>query len=126
MKSLFLAMVLAAGVATFAISASPAASADDSSIVHVLNRVAFGPRPHDIEAVKAMGLRAYIDQQLYPERILDADLAGRLSNLTTVTMSSRQIAQQFEQPLLEAQREQKQEPPDPAAGVSDQPKMPDP
>src|SRR5689334_281112 len=111
MKSLFLTLVLAAGVATFAISASSASPADDSAILHVLNRIAFGPRPGDLQAIKAIGLQAYIDQQLHPDRIQDPNLGARLAPLTTVTMSSRQIAQQFEQPLLEARREQKQEQP---------------
>jgi len=41
---------------------------DDKAIVHVLNRIGFGPRPGDVEKVRAMGLQAYIDQQLHPVR----------------------------------------------------------
>jgi uncharacterized protein (DUF1800 family) len=41
----------------------------DRSIVHALNRLAFGPRPGDVEAVKRMGLEKWIDLQLHPERI---------------------------------------------------------
>ena len=39
------------------------------TIVHVLNRIAFGPRPGDVERVQALGLQRYIDEQLHPERI---------------------------------------------------------
>jgi uncharacterized protein (DUF1800 family) len=40
-------------------------------IIHVLNRLSFGPRPGDIERVQSMGIWQYIDEQLNPERIPD-------------------------------------------------------
>jgi len=82
---------------------------DDKTIVHVLNRIGFGPRSGDIEKVRAIGLQSYIDQQLHPERLSDAAMAERLAGLTTLQMSSREIAQQFAIPLLEARRDRKQE-----------------
>ena len=56
---------------------------DEQKIVHVLNRLGYGPRPGDIERVKAMGIGNYIDQQLHPEMIPDTAVAsetGRLSD----------------------------------------------
>ena len=44
---------------------------DDKAIVHILNRIGFGPRPGDVEKVRAIGVQSYIDQQLQPERIPD-------------------------------------------------------
>ena len=44
---------------------------DDKTIIHVLNRIGFGPRPGDIERVRAIGLQAYIDRQLRPEKVDD-------------------------------------------------------
>ncbi|MCK5352097.1 DUF1800 family protein, partial [bacterium] len=44
---------------------------EEEKIVHVLNRLGFGPRPGDIEKVAAMGLEAYIEQQLHPQEIPD-------------------------------------------------------
>lgn len=41
----------------------------DDRVVHVLNRLTFGPKPGDIEEVKKIGVDAYIDQQLAPEKI---------------------------------------------------------
>ena len=35
--------------------------------LHALNRLAFGPRPGDVERVSAMGVDKWIDQQLHPE-----------------------------------------------------------
>jgi uncharacterized protein (DUF1800 family) len=37
--------------------------------VHVLNRLAFGPRPGDVARVKAVGVDRWIEQQLDPARI---------------------------------------------------------
>ena len=44
----------------------------DQQVHHVLNRLAFGARPGDMEALRAMGVDAWIDRQLAPERIADA------------------------------------------------------
>jgi uncharacterized protein (DUF1800 family) len=81
---------------------------DDKTIVHVLNRIGFGPRPGDIEKVRAMGLQAYIDQQLHPERIADAPMDARLAGFSSLRMSTREIAEQFALPALEARRDRKQ------------------
>lgn len=37
--------------------------------LHVLNRLAFGPQPGDVDRVIALGVERYIDQQLNPEKI---------------------------------------------------------
>src|SRR5581483_788764 len=79
----------------------------DKTIVHVLNRIAFGPRPGDVARVRAMGIEKYIDEQLRPERIDDAGMNARLAGLTTLTMSSREIARKFEMPVIEARREKR-------------------
>jgi uncharacterized protein (DUF1800 family) len=97
---------------------------DDEAIVHVLNRIGFGPRPGDVEKVRAVGLQRYIDGQLHPDRIPDPALDARLAELKTVRLSSRDIAERYEQPLIEARRERKQDAkPEAEAG---RPKMPDP
>ena len=54
---------------------------DDAAITHVLNRLTFGPRPGDVEKVRAMGLASWINQQLHPERIDDAAATGLLPAL---------------------------------------------
>ncbi len=43
----------------------------DQKILQALNRLTFGPRPGDVEAVKKMGLTNWIDLQLHPERIAE-------------------------------------------------------
>ena len=46
----------------------------DQQVVHLLNRLAFGPRPGDVERVRAIGVDAWIEQQLHPERVDDSAL----------------------------------------------------
>jgi len=82
-----------------------ALSGDDRAIVHVLNRIGFGPRPGDVSRVRDLGLQQYIDQQLRPDRIADAETDARLAGLTTIRMSEEAIRTQFEQPQLEARRQ---------------------
>ena len=82
---------------------------DAVTITHVLNRVAFGPRPGDVESVHWIGLSNYIDQQLRPERLPDTAMAGHLSNLSTLGLTSTEIADRFERPILELRRKNQQQ-----------------
>jgi uncharacterized protein (DUF1800 family) len=61
----------------------------DQQAVHVLNRLAFGPRPGDVERVQRMGVQQYIDGQLHPEAIpMPPGLAARLDALETTRRSA--------------------------------------
>ena len=44
--------------------------------LHALNRLGFGPRPGDVEAVLDRGIESYIDDQLEPRP--DSGLAARM------------------------------------------------
>src|SRR5882757_5757391 len=98
-------------VAVIAISGSAATyPTDDPAIVHVLGRTGFGPRPGDVERVKSLGIQRYLDEQLRPERINDdSQMSARLTGLTTIGLSSQQIAEQYEIPQLEARKQRKQD-----------------
>src|SRR5690242_5707498 len=102
-------LVVAAAILALATVGAAGKPADDQAILHVLNRVAFGPRAGDVERVRAMGVQRYIDQQLQPDRIADDAVEARLGGLSTVRMSADEIAQQIERPLIEARRERKQQ-----------------
>ena len=78
---------------------------DDEAILQALNRLGFGPKPGDLEHVKAMGLQKWIDQQLHPESISDAALDARLDRFPTLKMSSTKLLDEFPQPQLAARRE---------------------
>lgn len=55
--------------------ASPLTPRD--SALHALNRLAYGPRPGEVDRVAAMGVMHWIEQQLVPERLPDRVLAAR-------------------------------------------------
>ena len=59
-----------------------AETATQAEALHVLNRLAFGPRPGDVERVMKMGVDAYVDEQLHPETItVPVGLSDRLVRL---------------------------------------------
>ncbi len=62
---------------------------------HALNRLTFGPRPGDIQAVTAMGVDRWIDLQLHPEKISDTAVESRLAAFRTLRMSSKEMAEAF-------------------------------
>jgi uncharacterized protein (DUF1800 family) len=69
-----------------------AETATEAEALHVLNRLAFGPRPGDVERVMKMGVDRYIDEQLHPEMIpMPADLSDRLAKLRPKEMSQADL-----------------------------------
>ncbi len=43
----------------------------EQQIIHALNRLAFGPRPGDVEEVRRVGLAKWMESQLHPEQIAE-------------------------------------------------------
>src|SRR5215831_740385 len=41
----------------------------ERQVIHVLNRLTFGPRPGDVEQVRKLTVEKWIDLQLHPDRI---------------------------------------------------------
>jgi uncharacterized protein (DUF1800 family) len=84
--------------ALFLFATSPvfAADATDAQILHLLNRISFGPVPGDIENVRRIGIDAYIDQQLHPDELTpSSELQSRLKELPTLDASMHQLASQY-------------------------------
>jgi len=69
--------------------------ADQQQIVHVLNRITFGPRPGDVEAVRRMGLRNFIEQQLHPETIDDSVVEKELQPFELLQMNPGELENVF-------------------------------
>jgi len=68
-----------------------AAAADELTAeeraLHVLSRLAYGPRPGDLERVKQIGADRYVAEQLEPERIaLPDSLKSKLASLPTYSL----------------------------------------
>ncbi|MBL0938676.1 MAG: DUF1800 domain-containing protein [Gemmatimonadaceae bacterium] len=67
----------------------------DQQVQHVLNRLAFGARPGDVDAVRAMGVDTWIARQLAPERIDDAATQTFVARYVTLGKSSEQLYADF-------------------------------
>jgi uncharacterized protein (DUF1800 family) len=94
-------------VATLAMSGATAFAASvpdtpEQRALHLLNRIAYGPRPGDVERVAAMGVDRYIDQQLSPQSMPEsAELQRRLAGLTTLRLTPPQLFDRYEpHPIL--------------------------
>jgi uncharacterized protein (DUF1800 family) len=73
-----------------------AAPTRDTEAQHLLDRLAFGPRPGDVQQVEAMGADAYIAQQLDPDSIpLPADLQQQLGALDTLNLSPTAVFEKY-------------------------------
>ena len=114
---LSVACVFSLGIDVTSLSAAPSAARDkkqkqdpalknlpitelsaDEAIFHALNRLAYGPRPGDVERVRQMGLAKWIDQQLNPNSIDDKALEARLGDYPTLKMSTTKLIEDYPQP----------------------------
>ena len=77
---------------------------EEEAIGHALNRLGFGPRPGDVERVRAMGLEGWIKRQLQPETLDDSRVMARLERYPTLTMSASELLRAFPQPQPAARR----------------------
>src|SRR5271166_4013888 len=79
----------------------------DEAILHSLNRLAYGPRPGDIERIKQLGLAKWIDQQLNPNSIDDSAVEARLQIYPTLQMPTSQLLAEYPNPKQAVKQEQK-------------------
>jgi len=86
----------------------------DDQILHALDRLTFGPRPGDVEAVRKMGVKKWIDVQLHPERIREnPELAKKLEPLESLRMTQAETANAYPTPqMIRAVALGRQAPPD--------------
>lgn len=69
---------------------------NDKKILHALNRLTFGPKPGDLEAVRKLGLKKWIDLQLHPDRIPEnPELLAKLKPLDTLGMSTQVMIEHY-------------------------------
>ena len=99
MKRLVLAsaaMALAAIAATTTDNPFQTRLSADRRIVHVLNRLTFGPRPGDVDEVRKAGVEKWIDLQLHPDRISENPaLDAKVKPLETLRMEPAQIIKDY-------------------------------
>ena len=68
---------------------------NDEKILQVLNRFTYGPRPGDLEKVRAMGLSAWFQQQLNPQSINDAGLEARLESYPAMRLPIEKLMEEY-------------------------------
>lgn len=64
---------------------------EEQKTLQVLNRLAFGPRPGDVESVRRQGISRWIEMQLNPDTIDDAALDAQLKSFRTLDFSISQL-----------------------------------
>src|SRR5688500_12192407 len=79
----------------------------DQQVRHVLNRLAFGARPGDVERVRAVGVDRWIAMQLQPSRIRDTAVERIVAALPTLAMSPRELLERNPTPKLVRTRQQR-------------------
>jgi uncharacterized protein (DUF1800 family) len=67
----------------------------DEKLLLVLDRFTYGPRPGDLEKVRAMGLQAWFNSQLSPQTIDDSDLDRRLARYPAMQLPLPQLMAMF-------------------------------
>jgi uncharacterized protein (DUF1800 family) len=76
-----------------------AAMPQDQRAVHVLNRLAFGPSPGDMEHFKSIGVEKYIEEQLSPKSIaLPESLVSQLDTLSTLRLRPAELFVEYGPP----------------------------
>jgi uncharacterized protein (DUF1800 family) len=81
---------------------------DRQRALHALNRLAFGPRPGDVDRVMKDGVDVWIEQQLHPERIPDSTVEARLKDMPTLQMTNGNMMEKYYKPIVEARRAKKE------------------
>jgi len=85
-------------------TSSPSALSPRDSALHALNRLAYGPRPGEVDRVAAEGVMHWIDRQLTPGKIDDGALARRERDFRILDYDRGDLAGMY----AEVQRERRE------------------
>jgi uncharacterized protein (DUF1800 family) len=76
----------------------PQIMTSEQQIAHLLNRITFGARPGDVEAVKAEGIHTYLASQLDPSSIDESpEVIQKVKNTPQLASSPADLIAQFRQ-----------------------------
>ena len=73
----------------------PVSWSSEEQALHVLDRLAYGPSPRDLQEVERMGSGAWIAWQLRPGEIDDAAVEKRLADFPSLGMSTRELLSRY-------------------------------
>jgi uncharacterized protein (DUF1800 family) len=93
-------LTLASQIVVYVAAAGPAPDGSLSGrerVLHALNRLGYGPRPGEVEKIEALGVDAWVERQLNPERIPDADVEARLRAAPLLQMSGAELMTAYPQ-----------------------------
>ncbi|MBC7813286.1 MAG: DUF1800 domain-containing protein, partial [Burkholderiales bacterium] len=76
---------------TWAAPSQQQALAADNPALHLLNRLTWGARLEDVERINAIGIEAYLDEQLNPESLDDSALDEWLDAFPLLNLSRREL-----------------------------------
>src|SRR5215510_14075483 len=68
---------------------------EEQKVVHFLSRTSFGVKREDVQKVNRLGIPAYLEEQLHPERISDSLAEEKLAGLKTMRLSSRELIELY-------------------------------
>ena len=74
----------------------PISVAEREPYMHVISRLTFGATPELVERVKAIGVEAYIEEQLNPETIDDSYVENRLLELPDIALSAADLFEKYQ------------------------------
>jgi uncharacterized protein (DUF1800 family) len=78
-------------------------------VKYVLNRVAFGARPSDLQRVPDIGIDKFLEAQLHPERLEDKLTESKLDAVASIRMTTAQLLEKFPRPAQARQLRPNQE-----------------
>jgi len=85
----------------------------DGDLCYLLNRIAFGPRPGDLQALRAIGINNYIEQQLQPDTITESPIiTAYISSNWELTANPGQLFATCGPPAIKAAEEASKNPDD--------------
>lgn len=76
---------------TVVTSVGPLDSSSDNSILHLLRRTSFGPTVDELEHIQAIGVDAYLDEQLNPDMLDDTALDLQLAQFDLLNVPSGEL-----------------------------------
>jgi uncharacterized protein (DUF1800 family) len=77
-------------------SASAQDGGSDDKVVHLLNRITFGPSPGDIDRVKSIGIKGFIEEQLNPAKIPESpEILDMVAAIPTAKQSNEELIRQL-------------------------------
>jgi len=81
-----------------------ASLSQEQKVIHFLNRTSFGPTRESVQNVNRLGLRAYLDEQLDPDKIPDGTVEEKTAGLKTMRLNTGELFNLYPPPKVAKER----------------------